>query len=175
MSLMDIIKTRKSVRSYSDVKDLTTADLSKILEAARLAPSAKNIQEWKYIVIRDKNIIKELVPACKDQKFISGASVVVVGCSDQTDYVMTCGQNAYTVDLAISMEHMALMAAELGIGSCWIGAFYEDRVKELLNIPNKVRVVSLLTLGYPLHDLKTIVTTTRKNVEEIVCYDKWSF
>lgn len=175
MSLMDIIKTRKSVRSYSDVKELATADLNKILEAARLAPSAKNLQEWKYVVVRDKGIIEQLVPACKDQKFISGASAIVVACSDQTDYVMTCGQNAYTVDLAISLEHMVLMAAELGIGSCWIGAFYENRVKELLNIPNKVRVVSLLTLGYPAHDLKTIVTTTRKNIEEIVCYDKWNF
>ena len=175
MSIMDVMKLRKSVRAFNAEKKISDADLTKILEAGRIAPSAKNLQEWKFLVVKDRSLLKQLVPACKDQRPVGEASAVIVGCSDMTDYIMTCGQPSYTVDLAISLEHMVLMAAELGIGTCWIGAFYEDRVKEILNIPAKVRIVNMLTLGYPAQDLKTIVTTTRKELKEIVCYDKWSF
>ncbi|MFH1224108.1 MAG: nitroreductase family protein [Pseudomonadota bacterium] len=175
MGLMDVIKGRKSVRAYNKNKNISEENLTKILEAGRLAPSAKNIQGWKFIVVRDKKLLSELVPACKDQKFIADSYAVVAGCSDITDYVMTCGQPAYTVDLAIALEHMALMAAELGIGSCWIGAFYEDKVKQILNVPANVRIVSLLVLGYSEKELSKMVTTTRKELKEVVCYDKWSF
>jgi len=68
-----------------------------------------------------------------------------------------------------------LMAAELGIGSCWLGAFYEDKVKELLGIPANVRIVNMLTLGHPAKELKGIVTTNRKDLKDIVRYDKWLF
>ena len=150
MDFMDLVKLRKSVRAYAPERELDAKTLNQILDAGRFAPSAKNLQEWKFIVVKDKNTLSKLVPACKDQKFIAEASVLIAGCSDNTDYLMTCGQPAYTVDLAIALEHMALMAAELGIGSCWIGAFYENRVKEILDIPANVRVVNLLTLGYPV-------------------------
>jgi nitroreductase len=175
MSIMDVIRTRKSVRAYDTGKNISDADMEKILEAGRLAPSAKNLQGWKFIVVKERALLKQLVPACKDQKFVAEAFAVIAGCSDHTDYLMTCGQPAYTVDLAISLEHMALMAAELGIGSCWLGAFYEDRVKELLGVPNNARIVNMLAIGYPVQDLKTITTTTRKDLNEIVRYDKWSF
>jgi len=175
MGFMDLVKLRKSVRAYLPGNQIDSRTLNKILDAARFAPSAKNIQDWKFVVVRDKAILSKLVPACKDQKFISEAAAIIVGCSDKTDYVMTCGQPAYTVNLAIALEHIALMAAELGVGSCWIGAFYEDKVKEILNIPSKVRVVNLLVLGYPVQELSKIVTTTRKELEDIICYDRWTF
>jgi nitroreductase len=175
MSFMDLVKLRKSVRSYNKGQEIDGKTLNKILEAARLAPSAKNFQEWKFIVVRDKVLLSRLVAACKEQKFIADASAVIVGSSDMPDHVMTCGQPAYTVDLSIALEHMALMAADLGIGSCWIGAFEENKVKDLLEIPAHVRIVNLLVLGYPAQELSKMVTTTRKGLEEIVCYEKWSF
>ncbi len=176
MGVLDVIKLRKSVRVYSKDKEIKDEDLKKILESARLAPSAKNIQDWKFVVVRDKNVLKKLVPACKDQKFVGECSCVIAACSDETEYLMTCGQPAYTVDISIAVAHMELMAAEIGIGSCWLGAFYEDRVKKELGVPSNARVVALLTLGYPDgKDLSEIVTTTRKDIKEIVCYDKWSF
>ena len=176
MGILDVIKLRKSVRAYSKDKEIKEEDLKKILESARLAPSAKNVQEWKFVVVRDKNTLKKLVPACKDQKFVGECSCAIAACSGETEYFMTCGQPAYTVDLSIAVAHMGLMAAELGIGSCWLGAFYEDKVKDVLGVPSNVRVVALLTLGYPDgKNLSEIVTTTRKNIKEIVCYDKWSF
>ncbi len=176
MSVLDVIKLRKSVRAYRQDKDLSTEDLAKILESARLAPSARNLQEWKFVVVKNKETLKDLVPACKDQKFVGTCSCAVVACSADTDYIMSCGQPAYTVDLSIAVSHMTLMAAELGIGSCWLGAFYEDKVKAVLEIPSKVRVVAILTLGYPAgKELSEIVTTPRKPIEELVRYDKWTF
>jgi nitroreductase len=176
MSFIDLVKLRKSVRVYdSGAKNIAKDDLDKILDAGRLAPSAKNLQEWKYIVVKKKDLLEKLVPACKGQSFLADADSVIVGCSDKTDYVMTCGQPAYAVDLAISIEHMALMATELGIGSCWIGAFYEDKVKELLDIPENIRVVGLLVLGYPKRPLSEISGPGRKKLEEIVSYDLWRF
>jgi len=175
MSFIDLVKLRKSVRAYDKSRLLADDELKKILEAGRLAPSAKNLQEWKFVVVKDKAILEKMVPACKDQAFIADGSCVLVGCSDKTDYIMTCGQQAYTVDLAISIEHMALMAAELGVGSCWIGAFYEDKVRDLLDIPEDVRIVNLLVLGYPKRDLKEISGPGRKGLEEIVCYNVWNF
>jgi nitroreductase len=170
---LNLVKKRKSIRAYKENK-LEEEKLLKILEAGRLAPSAKNLQEWKFIVIKDEKLIKELVPICKNQAFVGEASVVIVGCSEKTDYVMTCGQNAYSIDLAISIDHMSLMAAYLGIGSCWIGAFYEDKLKNILDIPNDVKVVSLLTLGYPLEDLK-IEEKPRNDLNSFICENKWCF
>ena len=176
MGVMQSIKRRKSVRAYDVKKPVTQNDLDQILEAARLAPSARNLQDWKFLVIKDKKMLKDLVPACKEQKFVAQADCVVVSCSDATDYIMTCGQQAYTVDISIAVTHMCLMAAELGIGSCWLGAFFENDVKKLLGVPDKFRVVALLTLGYPDgKDLSNVVTTTRKDLKEIVRYDKWDF
>jgi nitroreductase len=142
MSFIELVRLRKSVRVYDKDRRIDNNELKKILEAGRLAPSAKNLQEWKFLVVKDRGLLEKLIPACKEQSFVGDASCVIVACADKTDYVMTCGQPAYVVDLAISIEHMALMAAELGIGSCWIGAFYEEKVKDLLDIPELVRVVS---------------------------------
>ena len=88
---------------------------------------------------------------------------------------MTCGQHPYIIDVSISMEHMALMAAELGVGTCWIGAFYEDQAKKLLSIPDEVRIVSLMTFGYPAQVLSESEHKNRKSLNEMVCYDRWSF
>ena len=84
---------------------------------------------------------------------------------------MTCGHPAYAIDLAIAIDHMTLTATELGLGTCWIGAFYEDRVREILNIPPSIRVVELLALGYPKFQPSQ---RSRKSFEEIVCYEIWS-
>jgi nitroreductase len=83
---------------------------------------------------------------------------------------MTCGQHCYPIDVTIAMDHMSLMATDLGLGSCWIGAFYEDQVKQILGIPENVRVVTMLTLGYPA---EAPAARPRKRLDEIVAYDAW--
>jgi len=88
------------------------------------------------------------------------------------DYVMTSGQKASTVDVTIAVDHMTLAAAAEGLGTCWIGAFYEDRVKEILGIPSNVSVVALLPLGYPA-EAEALIRTGRKKLEEIVARESW--
>jgi len=169
--IMEIIKKRRSVRRYSS-QEIREEVIKEILEAARLAPSAKNLQEWKFIVVRDRATREKLAEAAKGQQFIADAPVVIAGVATYTRYVMTNGIPACHVDLAIAMEHIALAAAEKGIGTCWIGAFYQDRVKKILGVPDDCMVVSLMPLGYPVNPLME-EKKNRKSMEEIVCWEKY--
>jgi len=169
--LMEIIKKRRSVRSY-EAKPIDDEIIKEIIDAARLAPSAKNLQEWKFIVVRDEKTKEKLVEAAKGQRFVKEASVVIAGVATYTNYVMTNGIPACHVDLAIAMEHIALAAAEKGIGSCWIGAFYQDKVKEILGVPDNCLVIALMTLGYPREELKA-EEKSRKSLDEIICWEKY--
>ena len=148
MDVFEAIKARRSIREYLE-REVEEEKLQRVLEAGRLAPSAKNIQEWRFIVVREKKTREKLAQAARSQTFVAQAPVCIVGCATITDYRMTCGQKAYPIDLAIAVDHMTLVAVEEGLGTCWIGAFFEDQVKEILKIPEDIRVVTLLSLGYP--------------------------
>ena len=169
MEVFKAIRKRYSVRGYLD-KQVEDDKLNKVLEAARLAPSARNIQEWKFVVVKDKDTRQKMIDACKGQEFVGQAPVIIVACAIITDYTMTCGQLAYPVDLSIAVDHMTLQAVELGLGTCWIGAFFEDKVKKLLKIPDEARIVAVLPLGYPSTTPKE---KQRKPLDQIICYDKW--
>ena len=170
MDIMEAIKRRCSVRSYQD-RAVEEEKIEKILEAARLAPSASNRQEWRFIVVQDKNNRERLMKAAKNQAFVGQAPVVIACCAQTDSHVMTCGQLCYPIDVAIAIEHMALKATEEGLGTCWVGAFYEDQAKEILGIPKNIRVVELLTLGYPTSASQT--SKNRLRLEEIVMYERW--
>jgi len=169
MNVHEAIAARRSIRSYRG-DPVEEAKLRRVLEAARLAPSARNMQEWKFVVVRDAELRKKLVPACKGQGFVSEAPVVIAACAVKHDHVMTCGQYAYPIDLAVGVDHMTLAAVEEGLGTCWLGAFYEDRVREILGIPSTVRVVAVLTLGYPA---ESPGPRSRKPFEEVFCFDRY--
>jgi nitroreductase len=170
MDVFEAIKSRRSIRSYSDRK-IEEDKLKKVLEAGRLAPSAGNMQEWKFVVVRDQDLKEKLGTAANNQRFIAKADVIIVGCATEVDKIMTCGQYTYPIDLAIAMDHMSLQAVEEGLGTCWIGAFKEDEVKKILGIPQEIRVVELMPLGYPLFMPEP---RSRKKLENIVTYDRWS-
>ena len=170
MNVLEAIKARRSIRSYQD-KPVEEEKLKTVLEAARWAASARNMQEWKFVVVRDREKRQQLMKAAKGQKFVGEAPVVIAACGTITDHVMSCGQLSYPIDVAIAVTDMTLAAVELGLGTCWIGAFSEPEVKKILSIPDEVRVVVLLTLGYPA---TTPSPTPRKPLEEIVSYDRWS-
>jgi nitroreductase len=170
MNVFEAIKSRRSIRSFSD-KKIEEEKLKKVLEAGRSAPSAGNMQEWKFVVVRDKDTKEKLATAANNQRFIAKADVIIVGCATVVDEVMTCGQYTYPIDLAIALDHMSLQAVEEGLGTCWIGAFKEDEVKKILGIPDEIRVVELMPLGYPLFVPES---RSRKKLDEIVVYDRWS-
>jgi len=170
MILREILD-RYSVRSYSSV-EIPENDLNEILESARLAPSACNIQPWKFIVVKNQRIKDELSIACKNQKFVAQASVVIAGCLIEAEaYKMSKRYDSGALDLGIALTNMTLQAVNLGLGSCWIGAFYEDQVQKVLKIPEDIRVVALLTIGYPKET--GIPKKIRKELSEIVCIDEY--
>mgnify|MGYP001588873294 FL=1 len=169
MDVFTAISQRSSVRAYK-ATDVEEDKLKKILEAGRLSPSASNRQEWKFIVVRDKETKKKLAKAAFGQTFIGEAPVVIVACGTESKTIMACGQPAYTVDVSIACAFMILQAYELGLGTCWIGAFKEDEVKKILKIPEEVRVVSMTPLGYPDQPPSQ---KSRKDLDQIVCYGKY--
>lgn len=170
MSVMEAIRTRRSVRAYQD-KDIPRETLEEILNAARLAPSARNKQKWNFVVVTDENIKQKLVPAANNQKFVGQAPVVIAGVALEPAHVMSCDVPAYAVDLAIAMDHITLVAAEKGLGTCWIGAFSQQKAREVLEVPEKYKIVELMPLGYPADSPGT---KDRKELSEVVSFNKFS-
>jgi nitroreductase len=141
MEVFEAIQNRHSVRSYSS-DEVPTEKLMRILEAARLAPSAGNIQPWHFIIITDQQIRKKLSKG-RYAKFLVESPVVIVGCGDRR-----ASPNWHLVDTTIAMQNMVLTATSEGLGTCWIGSFSEGQVRKLLDIPERFRVIALLALGY---------------------------
>jgi nitroreductase len=170
MDVEKAIQLRRSIRAYES-RDVEEDKLMSVLQSGRLSPSAGNRQERRFIVIRDANTRKLLGEAAGNQRFVAEAPVVIAACSVEKEYVMSCGQLAYPIDTAIAVDHMTLQAVEEGLGTCWIGAFDEKKVKDLLHIPDDVRVVSLLPLGYPSAIPQS---RPRKSLDEVVMWEKWN-
>ncbi len=172
-NLMEIITNRRSIRSYNN-KEIEEAKIDYVLDAFRKAPSAKNIQPWKIIIIKDKNTKNDLAIACNNQAFIAEAPVIIAACAleEEAYGVMGGYMSSYPIDIAIALEHLMLAATELGLGTCWIGAFKENLVKGILNVPENIRVVALTPLGYPGPKADT-PKRGRKSISEIVCYEKF--
>ncbi len=170
MDIYQLITQRKSVRSYKE-QPVPAAVLERVLEAGRMAPSAKNLQEWRFVVVQQAKQRGLLAEAANGQRFVGQAPVVIACCAVTDGHVMSCGQQCYPIDVAIAVDHLTLAAAAEGLGTCWIGAFQEEKVKELLAIPPAVRVVELLPLGYPSDPAP--VSKNRLSLEKIVKYESW--
>ncbi len=170
MDVYEAISTRRSVRAFQD-KDVPEEVLTRLLKAARLAPSAGNRQEWRFVVVRDPQKRKALSQAARGQTFVGEAPVLLVCCAETDDHVMTCQQRCYPIDVAIAVDHFTLCAAAEGLGTCWIGAFYEDKVRHILGIPPEIRVVELMPLGYPRDPAPA--HKSRLPLEDLVRYDEW--
>jgi len=170
MDIYELIRFRKSVRSFED-KDVPDEVVTRLLEAARTAPSAGNRQEWRFVVVRDSETRKKLAAAAKDQKFVGEAPVVLACCAETDDYTMACGQLSYPIDVAIAIDHITLCAAAEGLGTCWIGAFSEEQVKDILGIPPEIRVVELMPIGYPRDPAPA--QKRRLPLSDIVKHERW--
>lgn len=171
LSVTDAIKTRKSVRGYAD-RPVEDEKLNAILEAARLAPSASNRQEWRFVVVRQPETRQKLAQAASSvAAFVGKAPVLIAACAQTDEHVMQCGQLSYPIDVAIAVDHLTLAAVEAGLGTCWVAMFDEQKVKTILGIPAKVRVIALLTLGYPANP--SAIEKKRLPLKEIVKYEQW--
>ena len=170
MDVYEAIRTRKSVRSYRD-KPVEKEKLVRILEAARLAPSASNRQEWRFVVVADVEKRRRLMEAAGGQEFVGEAPVVLVCCAETDGHRMRCGLECYPIDVAIAIDHITLAAVAEGLGTCWIGAFDQETVRSVLGIPPEIVVVELLPLGYPRDG--SVAAKSRRALEEIVRWEAW--
>jgi len=171
MDVFEAIQKRRSVRAYEPTP-VPREILGKILEAARLAPSAGNIQPWHFIVVTDV-VKREKLARAPFAGFLKEAPVVIVGCGNQR-----ASPRWFMVDVAIAMQNTVLTATAEGLGTCWVGSFNEEEVKEMLKIPDDYRVVALLALGYPRKKMDIQgrilhLIRRRKNLEEIVIFEEF--
>ena len=149
MEVMEALLQRQSVKSYLPTP-VEPEKLEQVLEAGRLAPSAFNHQYRRFIVVDDpavKHLLREKAGA---QPMIEEAPVVLVLCAtEETDFVMPCGECSAPVDMALCGAYMMLQACALGLGTCWLGAFDADAVKRTLALPEDAIVVAVSPLGHP--------------------------
>jgi nitroreductase len=168
MTVQEAILSRRSIRKYSD-RPIEPEKLKLVLEAARLAPSATNGQNWLFIVVQDKEKLAELVEAADGQKFVGEAPAAIIACATSRR-VMACGQPTDTIDCSIAMSFILLQAQELGLGTCWLGRFNADRVKKICDIPEEVSVIAMTPLGYPA---ESPAARPRKAAEEVIRFDSF--
>lgn len=168
MEVLDVIQKRYSVRKYLD-RSVEEDKLERVLEAARLAPSASNRQIWRFVVVRDTERRQALAEAA-GQAFLAEAPVVIAGCAADTSRVMRCGVPCHIVDVAIALEHIALQAVAEGLGTCWIGAFDQEAARAAIGVPAEVEIVELMPLGYPATEMPP---KSRHPLQDIVMYDHW--
>ena len=170
MDVFETITKRYSCRHYKP-SPIDSEKLERILQAARLAPSAKNFQDWRFVVVTDTDTKAKLSIAANNQTFIASAAAVIVACSN-SDYVMSSGHPIGPIDVAIALEHIALQAVQEGLATCWIGAFDPRKARAVLGIPDDIAVIELMPIGYPADKQPP---SRRLPLESIVCYEKWRF
>lgn len=173
MEFIDLAKKRYSVRKYKD-KPVEKQKLEYILEAGRIAPSAANYQPWYFIVVQNDENRAKLATVYKRQ-WIQQAPVLLVICGDTNKaWVRSDGKNHCDIDISIATDHITLAAAEMDLGTCWICNFDVEKTRELLQLPENIEPIVILTLGYPDNEVNLERhATQRKSIDEIVKWEKF--
>ncbi|HUS99019.1 MAG TPA: nitroreductase family protein [Candidatus Thermoplasmatota archaeon] len=180
MEFIDVIRARTSVRQFSE-KSIQDEKIIYVLECARLAPSWENKQCWRFVVVKNKETIEQIAKTSIINRWLRTAPVLIVACADPTESGTKNFIEYFTVDVSIALEQLILAATDLGLGTCWIAGFNEEKIKELLEVPKRIRVVALTPLGYPKEKKSVNERITqvllkakkRKTLDEIVHHDHW--
>jgi len=171
MDVFEAIKSRRSVRAFTDTR-VSDAQVEKLIDAARWAPSAGNIQPWEFVVIRNPEIKSGLCEAAGNQNFIEEAPVVIVVCANELRSGQGYGSrgvNLYSLqDTAAAIQNMLLAAHAMGLATCWVGAFHEEEARKVLNIPTGVRPVAIIPVG---HAVQKPLARSRRPLSEIVHHE----
>ena len=151
MDVLEAIKNRRSVRAFTD-KPVTENEIQQLIDAARWAPSAGNIQPWQFIIVRDLRVKHGLCEAALNQTFIEEAPVVIVVCANPTQSAQgygSRGMNLYCLqDTAAATQNILLAAHAMGLATCWVGAFNEERAREVLAVPKELRSIAIIPVGH---------------------------
>lgn len=174
MDIFQVFRDRRSIRRYKD-QPVEEEKIEQVLEAARLAPSWKNMQCWRFLVLREQEAREALLGAIPDEnpgkKAIAAAPVTILVCADPAESDVENGIAYYIADTAIAFEHLCLAAHALDLGTCWLGWYDEAKIKQVLELPDQIRVVGLTPLGYPSQEPKP---RPRKDLAEIAFFDSWA-
>lgn len=153
MEVFEAIKKRRSIRRFNPDKKVPDEQIEKLLEAARWAPSAGNLQSWFFIVVKDQETKERLAETAWNQDFVAQAPVVIVSCADLQRCAFRYGSRGETLyaiqDATIATQNIWLTATEMGLGAVWVGAFDEDGVSRILELPSHLRPIAILPIGYP--------------------------
>jgi nitroreductase len=173
MDVFEAIKGRRSIRAYKAV-DVPEETVEKLIDAARWAPSAGNLQPWEFIVVRNPETKRRLAEAALGQSFIEEAPVVIVVCADEERSASGYGVRGRTLyciqDTAAAIQNIHLAAYALGLGTCWVGAFRENEAKKILDIPDGVRPVAIIPVGFPAESPQP---RSRRPLKQIIHYEKF--
>ncbi len=173
MELFEVIKSRRSVRAFTR-EEVSEEEVEKLIDAARWAPSAGNLQPWEFIVVRKPEIKRKLSIAALHQTFIEEAPVVIVVCANQMRSGRGYGARGIHLyclqDTAAAIQNMLLAAYALGLATCWVGAFREEEAKKALDLPDGVRPIAIIPVGHPA---KTPMARSRRPLNEIIHYETY--
>lgn len=173
MELTEAISGRRSIRKFKK-QDISEETVNQLIEAATFAPSAGNIQPWQFVVVRSSVVKGKLVEASYNQVAVDQAPIVVVVCAVEEQSEERYGIRGRTLfclqDTAAATQNILLTAYSLGLGTCWIGTFSEDKTREAINAPESVRPVAIVPVGYP--DV-TPRQRNRKPIDEVFHYDSF--
>ena len=169
MDVYEAMEKRFSVRSYED-KPIEDDKLDRVLGAARTAPTARNRQQWKLVVVRDA-ATREALAAGAEQPFLAQAPVILAMVGLTKDETMHCQVPTDPVDCAIVLDHVTLAAVAEGLGTCWIGHFDQDECAEILGVPATAKIIEMMPLGYPAAGASA---KARKPMAGLTCSDRFS-
>lgn len=171
IDLLPAISDYKTVRTFSD-REIDEQIITSVLEAGRTAPSAKNRQPWRFVVITDADVKKRLESAAYGQEHIGNAPAIIALGTTNVDYRMPNGQLSYPIDLSFAASFMILQAQNCGLGSCVVTTYDEAEVKEILTVPYSMRIVMLVAVGYAGDD-NTERMRNRKGLSSIISRNHW--
>lgn len=170
MDFKDLVKSRRSIRNFVD-KEVSKDLILELLEAARFAPSAGNCQPWHFYVVKNKELLARLGERAYDREWFTKAPLAIVVCVDIPEAERRYkerGRNLYCYqDTAAAIQNILLSAKALGLGSCWIGAFDEEALVDILELDETTRPVAIIALGYPADGP---IAPKRKPIEEITSF-----
>ena len=173
MDIFEAIRTRRSIRKYLD-RPVEWDKVVSVLEAAKFAPNAGNLSNFKFIAVREEEQRKKIADACLQQQWMAKAPVHIAIISEPEKskrFYGIRGERFYTIqDCAAAAENMLLVAHSLGLGACWVGAFQEDKVRDILSLPEQIMVHTIITLGYPA---EKPVMPAKYRIEHMVFLEKW--
>ncbi|MGB9853927.1 MAG: nitroreductase family protein [Candidatus Bathyarchaeales archaeon] len=171
LEVFEAIRGRRSIRAFES-REVPDELVERLIEAARWAPSAGNIQPWEFIIVKKPEIKRKLAEAALGQSFIEEAPVVIVVCADEVRSTQGYGMRGKTLyciqDTAAAIQNIHLAAYAMGLGTCWVGAFREDEARKVLKTPAGIRPAAIIPVGYPA---ETPSPRGRRPLKQMVHYE----